>query len=432
MTALFDRLESEVRGYCRSFPTVFQTAKNAVLTDEAGREFIDFLSGAGTLNYGHNNDVLKKKILRYIEDDGVIHGLDMHTTAKKDFLETFDECILRRRNLRYKIQFTGPTGTNAVEAALKLARKVKGRTNIVSFTNSFHGVTLGSVAATGNTHFREGGGVPLGNTTFMPYDGYLGEGVDTLTWFRKFLEDASSGVDTPAAVIVETVQGEGGVNVASFGWLRRLEALCREFDILLIVDDIQVGNGRTGTFFSFEKAGIQPDMVTLSKSLGAYGLPMAILLLRPELDVWKPGEHNGTFRGNNLAFVAAAEAIREYWRDSAFSRDVEEKSLVMEDRLKALERRYPWSGLRVRGRGMIWGVDFGITEAANEVGRGCFRNGLIAETTGSKGHVLKILPPLTIETPRLEKGLEVLSGAVAGILSGSSPNGFKSANGVRR
>eukprot|EP00913_Durusdinium_trenchii_P028497 g26725.t1 len=330
---VFDRIESNVRGYCRSFPTTFTKAQNAVLYDEDGDEYLDFLAGAGTLNYGHNNPEIKTKLIEFLERDGMLHGLDMHTDTKERFLLTFEKHILWPLELDYKVQFTGPTGTNAVEAALKLARNVTGRTNVVSFTNGFHGVSLGSVAATGNSHFRDAAGTPLDNVTFMPYDGYLGDDVDTLEYFETVLRDSSSGLDLPAAVIVETVQGEGGVNVARDEWLQRLEELCNEFEILLIVDDIQVGCGRTGNYFSFENAGIVPDIVTLSKSLSAYGLPMSLVLMKSELDQWEPGQHNGTFRGNNLAFVSATEAIELYWKDRSLSRDVKHKGELIRKRL---------------------------------------------------------------------------------------------------
>src|SRR5688572_5957892 len=261
---IFNRLESEVRGYIRTFPALFAKAQGSLLIGEDDSQYIDFFSGAGTLNYGHNNPLLKQAVLDYLDADGLVHGLDMATVAKRDFLETFERVILKPRGLSYKVQFPGPTGTNAVEAALKLARKVTKRTNIISFTNGFHGVSGGSLAATANSKFRDSAGFTLANITFMPYDGYMGTGVDTTTYLERMLTDKSSGVDTPAAVIVETIQAEGGVNVASFQWLRALEQVCRRHDMLLIVDDIQTGCGRTGTFFSFEGAGISPDIVTLS------------------------------------------------------------------------------------------------------------------------------------------------------------------------
>ncbi|MBI2502306.1 MAG: diaminobutyrate--2-oxoglutarate transaminase [Candidatus Latescibacteria bacterium] len=412
----FERLESQVRGYSRSFPTVFATARGALLWDEEGREYLDFLSGAGTLNYGHNNLFIKKQLIAYLQQDGLVHGLDMASSAKKRFLETFEALILKPRGLEYKIQFPGPTGTNAVEAALKLSRKVTGRTTVVSFTNGFHGVTLGAVAVTGNTFFREGAGVSLNHTTFMPYDGYLGEGVDTLEYFRRFLADQSSGLDQPAAVIVETVQGEGGVNTASPAWLRGLESLCREFGILLIADDIQTGCGRTGSFFSFEEAGIAPDMVTLSKSLGGYGLPLSALLIRPDLDQWKPGEHSGTFRGNNLALVAAAEAVDHYWQDPGFSLEICRKSRLLRRRLEALCNRYP-AALSVRGRGLIQGLVCAVPQHARRISEAAFAQGLVIETSGSEGQVVKLLPPLVIEESLLVKGAEILAESAARVVA---------------
>ena len=413
---IFDRLESEVRGYIRSFPTLFTKARGAQMHDESGRVYIDFFAGAGTLNYGHNNTTLKRSLLDYIESDGVVHGLDMATAAKKEFLEAFERVILKPRSLEYKIQFPGPTGTNAVEAALKLARQIKGRTNIVSFTNGFHGVTGGSLAATGNSKFRNAAGMPLGNTTFMPYDGYLGEGVDTTVYLERMLQDKSSGLDAPAAVIVETVQGEGGVNVASFKWLRALEQVCRRNDMLLIVDDIQVGCGRTGSFFSFEEAGISPDIVTLSKSISGYGLPMALVLIKPEYDIWSPSAHNGTFRGNNLAFVTAKAALLHYWSEREFSAVVRRKGEIMEGWLEHIAQDYPQGMFSVRGRGMIQGLVTENPKLAAGIAQRAFEQGLVIETSGSEDHVIKLLPPLTIDEVTLRHGLEILEHAAADVL----------------
>lgn len=416
--SIFERMESNVRGYCRSFPVVFETAEGAHLTDRDGNTWIDFLAGAGTLNYGHNNRQIKSSMIDYLEQDGVMHGLDLHTVAKQRFLETFERHILWPLELTYKMQFTGPTGTNAVEAAIKLARKVTGRTNIVSFTNGFHGVSLGPLAATGNSQFRDSAGIPLNNVSFMPYDGYFGDDVNTLDYFRAYLEDSSSGLDLPAAVILETVQGEGGVNVASKEWLRELEELCREHEILMIVDDIQVGCGRTGSFFSFESAGLVPDIVTLSKSLGAYGLPMSVVLMKSELDCWKPGEHSGTFRGNNLAFVAAAEAIELYWTDNTFSREVKAKGRLIQERLESIADKYSdVVPLDPRGRGMIWGLGCRECPAlANAVSAAAFARGLIIETCGTEDNVLKLLPPLTIDEKTLEEGLVIIEESFEDVL----------------
>ncbi len=414
---IFDRMESEVRGYVRSFPVIFNQARGSVLLDEAGKEYVDFFSGAGSLNYGHNNPILKKEIIEYLNSDGVIHGLDMATTAKKDFLETFDRVLLKPRNWNYKLQFTGPTGTNAVEAALKLARLVKGRPNIISFTHGFHGVSGGSLAVTANAKFRDAAGVSLANTTFVPYDGYFGPDVNTISYLERMLEDPSSGMDKPAAVIVETVQGEGGVNVASMRWLKDLEKLCRQHDMLLIVDDIQVGCGRTGSFFSFESAGISPDIITLSKSLSGFGLPMSLVLFKPELDIWKPGAHSGTFRGNNMAFVTASQALDSYWADETFSAAVERKAGMVRDWLENLVHSYPMADLSVRGRGLIQGL---VTPAgddmANQFSRKAFEHGLVIETSGANDEVLKVLPALTITEDELKKGLEIIERSVAEVL----------------
>jgi diaminobutyrate-2-oxoglutarate transaminase len=413
---IFDRLESEVRGYIRSFPTLFAKASGALLTNEDGRAYVDFFSGAGTLNYGHNNPALKQRLIEYLESDGLVHGLDMATLAKKAFLETFEDVILRPRGLNYKIQFPGPTGTNAVEAALKLARQVKGRTNIISFTNGFHGVSSGSLAATGNSKFREAAGMPLANTTFMPYDGYLGERADTTAYLERMLADRSSGVDAPAAVIVETVQGEGGVNVAGFAWLRALEQVCRRHDALLIVDDIQVGCGRTGKFFSFEDVGISPDIVTLSKAISGYGLPMSLVLMKPELDVWTPGAHNGTFRGNNLAFVAARTALLRYWTTGDFEEIVRRQGNIMRSWLGHIMHGYPTGRFHVRGRGMIQGLASDTPGLASIISARAFEHGLVIETSGAESQVIKLLPPLTIEEATLQKGLEILEQSVADVL----------------
>jgi len=416
----FERLESEVRGYVRSFPTVFKQAKGSTLVDEAGREYIDFFAGAGTLNYGHNNPIFKRKLLEYLERDGVVHGLDMATAAKREFLETFERVILKPRTWRYTFQFTGPTGTNAVEAALKLVRQVKRRTNIISFTNGFHGVSGGSLAATANAKFREAAVAPLGNITFMPYDGYFGPDVDTIVYLERMLEDRSSGLDKPAAVIVETVQGEGGINVASLRWLRDLQRVCREHDMLLIVDDIQAGCGRTGSFFSFEPAGIEPDIITLSKSLSGYGLPMSLVLFKPELDVWKPGAHSGTFRGNNLAFVTAAEALRAYWTDPVFAREIQRKENLTRDFLENMVHSYPGAGLSVRGRGLMQGLVCDTPGFAARVARRAFERGLIIETSGPNDEVVKFLPALTISDEQLRRGLEIIDQCVAELLSDRS------------
>ncbi|MEU0049075.1 diaminobutyrate--2-oxoglutarate transaminase [Streptomyces sp. NPDC006309] len=408
--SVFTTLESEVRSYCRSWPTVFDRAQGSRMYDEDGHEYLDFFAGAGSLNYGHNNPVLKRALLDYLERDGVTHGLDMSTTAKRAFLEFFQNMILRPRELPYKVMFPGPTGTNAVEAALKLARKVKGRETVVSFTNAFHGMSLGSLAVTGNAFKRAGAGVPLVHTTPMPFDHYMGGKTPDFLWFEQLLGDHGSGLDQPAAVIVETIQGEGGINVARPQWLRALAQLCQQHDMLLIVDDIQMGCGRTGAFFSFEEAGITPDIVTVSKSISGYGLPMSLCLFRPELDVWEPGEHNGTFRGNNPAFVTAAAALNAYWADDKLKQQTLAHAQTIEAALRDTAAHH--SGSAYRGRGMVWGLELSDPQHAGRAARRAFELGLLIETSGAHDQVVKLLPPLTITTDELDQGLRIAQRAV--------------------
>ncbi len=408
----FEKHESAVRSYIRDFPAIFTTASGHHVYDEDGRRYIDFFAGAGVLNYGHNNPRLKEKVIAYLAGDGIVHSLDMATDAKRTFLDTFFDRILRPRGLNYKVQFPGPTGTNAVEAALKLARKVTGRHLVVGFTNGFHGMTLGSLSVTGNGTKRGGAGIPLSHALHMPFCGYHGDGVDTLKVFERYLADSGSGIDLPAAVIVETVQGEGGINVGSVAWLRELERLCRRHDIVLIVDDIQMGCGRTGPFFSFEIAGIKPDIVCLSKSIGGYGLPMALTLIAPRLDQWSPGEHNGTFRGNNVAFVAATEAIEAYWSDNAFELDTLRKGKRVATRLDKIAGMRPDLIATRRGRGLIQGLVFNDGATAGQAARTAFSHGLIIETAGPQGEVLKIMPPLTIDDEALAAGLDIIARTV--------------------
>jgi len=411
---IFEEMESEVRGYIRSFPAVFDTAKGSEMFDEHGNRYIDFFAGAGSLNYGHNNPAVSAAMIEYLQHDGVLHGLDKATVAKKNFLQKFRDIILAPRNLEYKIQFTGPTGTNAVETALKLARMVKQRSNIIAFTNAYHGLSMGSLAVTGNSFYRDESYGVRANSAFVPFDGYMGKEFDSIAYLRKLLTDQSSGVDLPAAIIVETVQGEGGIHVARDEWLRDLQDICREFDILLIIDDIQMGNGRTGTFFSFERAGITPDMVTVSKSIGT-GLPMSVLLMRPELDQWQPGEHTGTFRGNNLAFVAAAKAL-EYWDTPDFAEGIAHKGKLFEDGLAAIVDKHADAEGKLRGVGMVWGIEFPNESFAGAVSEEAFNRGMIIETAGANGHVLKFLPALTIEEELIEEGLKIIDESIAAVL----------------
>ena len=408
--SVFSSMESEVRSYIRSFPTVFDTARGSILTDEDGRDYIDFFCGAGTLNYGHNNPLIKAPVVEYLMGDKIQHALDMATGAKRHFLEVFRDVILAPRGLEYKLQFPGPTGANAVEAAMKLARIKTGRSTIVAFTHGYHGLSLGALAATANSWFRDGAGVGLNDVVFPPFDGYYGPDIDTVAMLRKLVEDPSSGLDLPAAVIVETVQGEGGVNVARPEWLRALRALCDDHGIVLIVDDIQIGIGRSGDFFSFEESGIVPDVVTLSKSLSGYGFPMSLVLIKPEFDVWKPAMHTGTFRGNSIAFVGAAAAIENYWADASFPASIAHRGELVASRLAAIADRHS-GAFTTRGRGLLQGLAGNDLGLAGRISKESFARGLIVETSGAHDEVLKVMPTLVGDDETLLKGLDIIDEA---------------------
>ncbi len=413
----FEHLESRVQSYARHFPVCFDRAEGSWLYTRDGKRYLDFLMGCSSLNYGHNPAPLKQALLDYIERDGITHSLDLHSDVKERFLLELSRTVLAPRGLDYVVQFPGPTGANAVEAALKLARKVTGRENVIAFTNGFHGVTLGALACTGSGHHRGAAGTALAGVTRMPYDGYFGDGVDTAAQLDKLLSDASSGVDAPAAILLETVQGEGGLNVASDEWLRAIAAVARRHGALLIVDDIQAGAGRTGTFFSFEPAGIRPDIVTLAKSVSGYGLPLALVLIDRRHDRWLPGEHNGTFRGNCHAFVTARAALETWWRDGAFADGIRARGELLGERLDEIARAARPHRLEPRGRGMMRGLAMPSGEIAARVVEGAFARGLVIETSGPDDEVVKCLAALTIDEAELRRGLDILADAVKAALA---------------
>ncbi|WP_116599197.1 diaminobutyrate--2-oxoglutarate transaminase [Primorskyibacter marinus] len=416
-TTIYTRRESEARSYCRSFDTVFTSASGSEMTDSKGETYIDFLAGCSSLNYGHNDPDMKAALIDHISRDGMSHALDLHTDAKSQFLEAFERLILKPRDMDYKVMMTGPTGTNAVEAAMKLARKVTGRRNIIAFTNGFHGMTMGALSLTGNSSKRGGaGGGLLADVTHMPYDGAFGEGVDTLAQIEMMLSNGSSGIDAPAAFIVEPVQGEGGLNAASTEWMQGIARLAKEHGALLIVDDIQAGCGRTGTFFSFEKMGIEPDLIPMAKSFSGMGLPFAALLIKPEHDIWKPAEHNGTFRGNTHAFVTARVALEKFWADDAFQQMLGEKAMMLTSGLQAIAEEVP--GATLKGRGLMQGIDVGSGELASEICARAFEMGLIIETSGAEDEVVKVLAPLTTPNQLFRKGLDILLDATRATVAG--------------
>ncbi len=408
----FEAYESDIRAYSRAYPAVFVKGDNARQIDEEGKEYIDFYAGAGVLNFGHNNQNMTSAMVEYLQSGGVIHTLDMMTPPKREFIKAFVETILQPRKMNYKLQFMGPTGTNAVEAALKLARKVTGRETVVSFTQGFHGMTLGALSCTANQYFRKAAGVPLLNVSRCPFETHDGGGLQTLDTLRAMYENTSSGVEAPAAFIVETVQAEGGVNVASKEWMQALQKLANDLGALLIVDDIQAGCGRTGQYFSFEDLDIDPDIITLAKGIGGMGTPMALNLVKPEHDKhWQPGEHTGTFRGQNLSFVAGREALR-YFEDDVLMTETRIKGERMREKLQEIADNYTDKGFEVRGKGMMQALDIKDGALSKAIAKDCFEHGMLFGPCGIGGEVMKMIPPLTIPEADLEEGLKILQEAV--------------------
>ncbi len=415
-TNTFEQYESSVRSYCRHFPKVFTDAKGAVMTDENGEKYIDFFCGAGAVNYGHNNDYIKGKVIDYLATDGIIHALDMYTVPKRDFIDALEKKIIEPRGYKYRIQFTGPTGTNAIEAAIKLARKTTKRRNIFAFMGCFHGMTLGSLSLTSEMYARNGAGASLVDCTHIPAP-YMFEGLDVINYMQTLIDDDHSGVEKPAAVVMETVQAEGGIRVFDNEFLRSVREFCTKNGILMIVDDVQVGCCRSGSFFSFERAGITPDIVVMSKSIGGIGMPLAIVLHTDELDHWKPGEHNGTFRGNQLSFVAGKAAIDYLLENNVESETKRKGELVKKyvtEEILSLDSR-----LQLRGIGLVWGIDFGAISPSLSEGviEKCFEKKLICECAGREGAVLKIMPPLVIDDDMLLKGLAIIKESIKEVLA---------------
>ncbi|HEX3760621.1 MAG TPA: diaminobutyrate--2-oxoglutarate transaminase [Kofleriaceae bacterium] len=421
MLSLFERFESNVRCYCRDFPVVFKRAEQSFMFDVERNRYIDFLCGAGSLNYGHNHPHIKRAILDYINENGIMQSLDLYTEAKYLFVDALQSTILGPRGLAYKQQFTGPTGTNAVEAALKLARKVTGRSSVVAFTNAFHGVSLGALAATASAGKRRAAGVALDGVIRMPYQGFV-HGEDDGRYVEAMLMDPGSGLDAPAAIILETVQGEGGLQTASAPWLQRIAAVAARVGALIIIDEIQTGCGRTGTFFSFEGLPIVPDIVCMSKSLSGIGLPLSVVFMAPKYDIWAPGEHNGTFRGNNLAFVSARAAL-DLWRDEAFLAGLRRNVEHLETRLQDIVQTFSHAGLVLKGRGMIRGLELSDPALAQQIKAEAFRRRLVLETCGPTDSVVKLMPPLTIEAEVLDEGLDILAKTIGHALAARPHHG---------
>lgn len=406
----FEKNESEIRAYCRAVPTVFKSSKNAVMIDENDKEFIDFFAGAGVLNFGHNNPKMKEAIVDFIQRDGVIHSLDMYTDVKREFIDSFVETILKPRGWEdRKLQFTGPTGTNAVEAALKLARKVTGRTEVVAFNRGFHGMTLGALACTANNAFRSSSGVPLTNVIRDTFND-----MEALENLRQKMFDLGSGMLPPAAFIVEPVQAEGGVRPATKEWLQGVQKLANDTGALFILDSIQCGSGRCGSYFSFDDLDVDPDIIILAKGLGGVGTPIGMLVNKPEFDkAWGPGQHTGTFRGQGLSFVAGKVGL-DYFKDEEFNNETKRKGDIIRKVLDEINSKYS-QAIEIRQKGMMLAIEFDSAATVKEITGKCYENGLIIGAC-STGEIIKFIPPLTIEDDKLNEGLNRFVASVEAVL----------------
>jgi diaminobutyrate-2-oxoglutarate transaminase len=406
----FEKYESEIRAYCRAVPTVFKSAKNAVMIDEKNDDYIDFFAGAGVLNFGHNNQKMQDAIIEFIKNDGVIQSLDMYTDVKRDFIQSFVKTILEPRGMGdYKLQFTGPTGTNAVEAALKLARKVTGKTEVVAFHRGFHGMTLGALACTANNAFRSSSGVPLNNVIRGTFND-----MHALELIRQQIEHTGSGLTAPAAFIVETLQAEGGVHEATKEWIQAVQKLAHDTGALFIIDDIQGASGRTGSYFSFDDMDIKPDIIVLAKGLGGIGTPIGMCVNKPEYDkVWSPGQHTGTFRGQGLSYVAGKVGI-DFFKDETFNNETVRKGKIIRTVLDELNNKYSLVA-SVRQKGMMLAIQFDTPVTAKAITTKCFENHLIIGAC-STGEIIKFIPPLTIEEETLKEGLNRFVKSVEAVL----------------
>ncbi len=423
------RRESNARSYPRRFPLALKSASGCMVTDVEGRTYLDCLAGAGTLALGHNHPEVIASLQEVLTSGLPLHTLDLVTPVKDKFVSDIYETLPAGLREEAKIQFCSPSGTDAVEAAIKLAKTATGRTDIVAFRGAYHGMSQGSLSLMGSLGPKADVGQLMPGTHFFPYPyayrcpfGRGGAETATLAadYFESALRDPEGGINLPAAVILEAVQGEGGVIPAPVEWLRRIRAVTRELGIPLILDEVQSGVGRTGTFYAFQKAGIVPDIIILSKAIGG-GLPMAVMIYREGLDLWKPGAHAGTFRGNQLAMAAGSKTLEIIKRDGLV-----ERAAIAGRRLRAnLERiqmQTPYIG-DVRGEGLMLGVEMidptrkpdssGQPPYGGDMARAvqgeAFRAGLILETGGRHGSVLRFLPPLTISDAEIDQVSNILS-----------------------
>jgi diaminobutyrate-2-oxoglutarate transaminase len=404
----FDELESNVRYYCRRWPAVFASSSGSTITDEDGVEYLDFFAGAGALSYGHNNPLLVEVAVEHLRSGRLLHSLDTFTPEKRHFLDTLQRTILAPRQLDMVVQTVGPTGATAVEAALQLAQRLTGHRAVLGFEGGYHGMSYRAASISASMAGRATS-AHLKDFVALPYVQHVTDAdVELLeTTLRTPVNGQPIGV-----VIIEPTQGEGGARPFDPAYLSAIRRLTRELGILVIADEIQAGVGRTGPFFSFEGSQLDPDIICVSKSISGLGLPMAINLVRRNLDTWNPGEFSGTFRGNNLAFATSTTMLENYWSDSTLEKNTEQFGHTVRAALESMATSFGAGQFNVRGSGLLCGLAVGDSELAAAISRHAFERRLIVETCGPGDTIVKLLTPLVIEPEELDEGLTRLALAV--------------------
>ncbi|MCR4947992.1 MAG: diaminobutyrate--2-oxoglutarate transaminase family protein, partial [Treponema sp.] len=427
-----DSTESNARSYPRKFPFAIAKAKGSWVEDVEGNKYLDLLCGAGTLALGHNDDEVNKAMVELITSDAPLHTLDLTTPLKDEFVETILRHLPSEFGNNAKIQFCSPSGTDATDAAIKLCKTATGRSAVISFAGGYHGMGQGPLACMGNLHAKStvNGLMPDVHSFPYPYAyrdpfGLGGEaGVKAAcNFFERTLKDPESGITKPACVILEPIQGEGGVIPAPVEFLQTVRRVTKELDIPLIVDEIQCGMGRSGKLFAFEYADIVPDVLLLSKAIGG-SQPMAVVVYNKELDKWTAGAHAGTFRGNQLAMKAGTITLNRVSQPD-FLADVVRKGDNIRAHLRELQKKVSIIG-DIRGKGLMVGTEFvdpkgqkdciGSLPASGEIAAAvqklCFENGLIVEKGGRNGAVMRCLCALNITDEDLSKAWKIFEKCV--------------------
>lgn len=425
--------ESNARTYPRRLPIAVRRGYGSFIEDVDGNVFLDFLAGAGVLSLGHSHpevaDAVRAQLGEYV------HGLDFPTPAKDSFTQALLHMLPGPWQDTMKMHFCGPTGANAVEAAIKLCKTVTGRGSIVSFQGGFHGSTAAAMAVTGDVRAKQPVADGLPGVHFFPYSychrcplGLIPDSCATncATYLERTLTSSQSGIAKPAAVILELVQGEGGVIPATPEFVHRVRQVTLDLDIPLIVDEVQTGCGRTGTWFACERYGMRPDVIVASKALSGIGLPVALILYDQALDVWAPGAHIGTFRGHQLAFAAGVKALEIIKRDNVLA-NVRARETQLREGLQGLRGHHPWVA-DVRGMGLMWGVELAdpttgapASALAETVQRAALCAGLLLETGGPDDCVIRLLPPLTVTEREVDQALAILARVLSAPASSRSP-----------